>query len=201
MTWRHLQGNLDRRFTQVRDAIQQRREQLAAHAEAELLEYQRRRVQQLNNGLKSITDQANRRAVALLDEYSDLASGGKWHGKRLAMFEAPYLVKPPSILEQRRAKVAEVDALIRCALEKLATLYEELLPYPDKAEVFEKENLDAVVDRLMKPALSMRQEQVGSYRPRPQREAGTGRRANGSGSCDGSLSGTRGDRTLRRLIS
>ena len=75
-----------------------------------LIEYQRRRVQQLNNGLKSITDQANRRAVALLDEYSDLASGGKWHGKRLAMFETPYLIKPPSILEQRGTKVAEIDA-------------------------------------------------------------------------------------------
>ena len=35
--------------------------------------------------------------------------------------------------------MAEIDALPRCALAKLAKLYDELLPYPDKAETFEKE--------------------------------------------------------------
>lgn len=149
MTWRHLHGNLDQRFTQVRGAIQQRRELLVAQAEAELLANQRRRVQQLNNGMRRIADQAHRRAVALLDEHCDLASGGKWGGRRLAMFEAPHLAKPPSILKRRRARVAEIDALTRRALAELAKLYDELLPYPDKAEAFENEDLDAVVDRLM----------------------------------------------------
>lgn len=158
MTWRHLHGFLDRRFAQVCAAILQRHDQLVAQLEMELLERQRRRVQQLNSGLKNITDEANRRVVALLDEYCDVAVGGKWHGKRRAVFESPYLVKLPSIIDERRARVAEIDALTRCALAKLAKLYEELLPYPDKAEAFEKEPLGAIVDRMMKPVLPIRQE-------------------------------------------
>ena len=152
MTWRHLHGTLDRRFAQVRAAILQRRDQLVAQLEMELLEHQRRRVRQLNAGLKNITDEANRRVVALLDGYSDVAYDGKWQGKRLAVFNAPYLVKPPTIVEQRCALVAEIDALTRWALTKLAKLYDELLPYPDKAEAFEKEALTAIVNRLMEPA-------------------------------------------------
>jgi hypothetical protein len=158
MTWRHLHKTLDRRFAQVRAAILQRRDQLVAQLEMELLEHQRRRVRQLNAGLKNITDEANRRVVALLDGYSDIACGGKWQGKRLAVFEKPYLGNPPAIVEQRHARVAEIDALTRWALAKLAKLYDELLPYPDKAEAFEKEPLTAIVDRLMEPPLPIRQE-------------------------------------------
>ena len=158
MTWCHLHGALDRRCAEVGAAILERRDQLVAQLEMELLEHQRRRVRQFNAGLKNITDEANRRVVALLDGYSDVAYGGKWQGKRLAVFEAPYLGKPPAIAEQRRARVAEIDALTRCALAKLAKLYDELLPYPDKAEAFEKESLSAVVDQLMQPALPIRQE-------------------------------------------
>lgn len=162
MTWCHLHRTLDRRFAQVRAALLQRRDQLVAQLEVELLEHQRRRVRQLNAGLKNITDEANRRVVALLDGYSDVAYGGKWQGKRLAVFEEPYLVKPPAIVEQRRARVAEIDALTRCALVKLAKLYDELLPYPDKAEAFEKEPLTAIMDRLMEPVLPIRQETYSS---------------------------------------
>jgi len=156
MTWRHLHRTLDRRFAQVRAAILQRRDQLVAQLEMELREHQRRRVRQLNAGLKNITDEANRRVVALLERYSDVAAGGKWQGKRLAVFEEPYLVTPPAIVEQRRDRVAEIDALTRCALAKLAKLYDELLPYPDKAESFEKESLTAIVDRLIEPAQTIR---------------------------------------------
>ena len=85
MTWCHLYGALDRRFAQVRAAILERRDQLVAHLERELLEQQRRRVRQLNAGLKNSTDEANRRVVALLDGYSDVAYGGRWQGKRLAV--------------------------------------------------------------------------------------------------------------------
>lgn len=162
MTWRHLHRTLDRRFTQVRAAILQRRDQLVAQLEMELLERQRRRVRQLNAGLKKITDEANRRVVALLDGYSDVAYGGKWQGKRLAAFEKPYLGKPPAIVEQRHARVAEIDALTRRTLAELAKLYDELLPYPDKAEAFEKEPLTAIVDRLMESAVPIRQETYSS---------------------------------------
>ena len=162
MTWRHLHRSLDRRFAQVRAAVLQRRDQLVAQLEMELLEHQRRRVRQLNAGLKSITNEANRRVVALLDGYSDVAFGGKWQGKRLAVFEIPYPRKPPAIVEQRHARVAEIDALTRCALAKLAKLYDELLPYPDRAEAFEKEPLTAIVDRLMKPPMPICQKAYSS---------------------------------------
>lgn len=141
MTWRHLHSTLDRRFAQVRAAVLQRRDQLVAQLERELLEHQRRRVRQLNAGLKNITDEANRRVVALLDGYTDVAYGGKWQGKRLAVFEIPYLGKPPAIVEQRHARVAEIDALTRCVLAELVKLYDKLLPYPNKAEASEKEDL------------------------------------------------------------
>lgn len=153
MTWRHLRGNLDRRYAQVRAAILERRDQLVTQTEIELLEHQRKRVRQLNDGLRHIADQANRRVVALLDEYSDLAPGGRWRGKRLAMFEAPYLLRPPAVIEQRCATVAEIDALARCALERLKQSYDGLLAHPDAAEAFEKEDLGTIVDRLMRPAL------------------------------------------------
>ena len=160
MTWRHLQGNLDRRSAQVGAAILQRRDQLVAQTEIELLEHQRKCVRQLNDGLRHITDQANRRVVALLGEYSDLAFDGRWHGKRLATFEAPYLVRPPAAIEQRRARVAEIDALTQCALVRLKQSYDGLLAHPDATEEFEKEDLGTIVDRLMKPALPIRPEAV-----------------------------------------
>jgi hypothetical protein len=62
-------------------------------------------------------------------------------GRRLAVFQAPYLAKPPAIVDERRARVAEIDALTRCVLAELVKLYDKLLPYPDKAEAFEKEDL------------------------------------------------------------
>jgi hypothetical protein len=86
MTWRHLHGTVDRRFAQVCAAILQRRDQLVTQLEIELLEYQRRSVRQLNARLANITDEANRRVVDLLDGYSDVAYGGKWQGRRLAVF-------------------------------------------------------------------------------------------------------------------
>jgi hypothetical protein len=149
MTWRHLYENLDRRFAEVQGAIVQRRDELVGQAETELLEHQRKRVRQLNDGLRKITDEANRRVVALLDEYSDLAFGGQWRGKRLAMFEPPYLMKPPLVIEQRRARVAKIDDLTRCAMIRLKQSYKGLLANPDAAEAFEKEDLDAIVNRLM----------------------------------------------------
>jgi hypothetical protein len=149
MTWRHLEGNLNRRFTQVRAAIQQRRDQLVTEAEMALLERQCKRVQQLNDGLRTIADQANRRVVALLDEYSDIAFGGQWRGKRRAAFEVPFIGKPPSITQQRRERVTEIDALIRGALTRLQQSYDGLLADPDAAEAFEKQDLNAIVDRLM----------------------------------------------------
>ena len=153
MTWRHLQETVDRRFAQVRAAILQRRDQLVAQLEMELLEHQRRRVRQLNARLENITDEANRRVVALLDGYSDVSYGSKSQRKRLPAFEAPYLAKPPVIVAQRRARVVEIDALTRRSLVKLDQLYDELLPYPDKVEALEKEDLCSIVDRLMEPVL------------------------------------------------
>jgi hypothetical protein len=165
MTWRHLEGNLNRRFAQVRAAIRQRRDQLVTEAEMALLERQCKRVQQLNNGLHAIADQANRRVVALLDEYSDIAFGGQWRGKRRAAFEAPLLGKPPSITQQRRERVTEIDALIRCTLTRLRQSYDGLLADPDAAEAFEKQDLDAIVDRLM--ADERKESQCSAPAPRP----------------------------------
>ena len=76
MTWRHLYRTLDRRFTQVLAAILQHHGQLVAQLEMELLEHQRRRVRQRNAGLKKITDETNRRVVALLDGYFECYSHG-----------------------------------------------------------------------------------------------------------------------------
>jgi hypothetical protein len=44
----------------------------------------------------------------------------------------------PAIVEQRHARVAEIDALTRRTLAELAKLYDELLPYPDKAEALKR---------------------------------------------------------------
>jgi len=45
--------------------------------------------------------------------------------------------------------VAEIEVLTRCALIRLAQSYDRLLANPDAAEAFEREDLGAIVDRLM----------------------------------------------------
>jgi hypothetical protein len=65
--------------------VQQRRAELIAETEAELLDRcqaESERIEQLNRGLHEITEEANRKAVALLREFDDLAGGGRWKGVR-----------------------------------------------------------------------------------------------------------------------
>ncbi|MGH3573239.1 MAG: hypothetical protein ACRDUW_15620, partial [Pseudonocardiaceae bacterium] len=78
MTDRELRATIRQRFIALRAEVQQRRTELITETEAQLFERYRvenERADELDRGLKEITDEANRKAVALLREFEDLADG------------------------------------------------------------------------------------------------------------------------------
>lgn len=76
---RELRAPTQRRLTALRAAAKQRGAELVTETEARL---------------QAITDEANRKIVAVLREFEDLADGGRWPGGRQVIFEAPRFCRP-----------------------------------------------------------------------------------------------------------
>jgi hypothetical protein len=156
VTDRELRVAIRKRFNTLRVAVQQRRAELLAETEAELLEkykVESERVEELNRRLKEITDEANRKAVALLREFEDLAEGGRWKGSRQAMFEVPRVYRVNTDRTQRhRTLVAEIDRKTEQALRVLDRQQASLLRAPDRARSMMAKGTPAIVTGLIPPA-------------------------------------------------
>ena len=155
MTDRELRIAIRQRFDTLRIAVQQRRAELIAETEAELRDQyqtQSQRIDELNRGLKEITEEANRKAVALLREFEDLA-GGRWKGIRQAMFEVPRICRVHADHSQRhRTLMADIDKQTELALRVLDRQQASLLRAPDRARTLMDKGVPAIVTGLIPPA-------------------------------------------------
>lgn len=156
MTDRELRVVIRKRFSALRVAVQQRRDELIAETEAETLaryQAENERVAELNRRLRTITEEANRKAVSLLREFEDLAAGGRWKGSRHAMFEVPrgYRVNPART-HRHRTLIAEIDRRTRQALRVLDRQQASLLRAPDWARILMAKGTPAIVTGLIPPA-------------------------------------------------
>jgi hypothetical protein len=156
MTDRELRVAIRQRFNALRIAVQQRRAELIAETEAELLDRfqaESERAEELNRGLKEITDEANRKAVALLREFEDLAAGGRWKGSRQAMFEVPRISRVNVDRAQRhRALLTDIENQTNQALRVLDRQQASLLRAPDRARTLMAKGAPAIVTGLILPA-------------------------------------------------
>jgi hypothetical protein len=156
MTDRELRVAIRQRFNALRIAVQQRRAELIAETEAELLDRfqaESERAEELNRGLKEITDEANRKAVALLREFEDLAAGGRWKGSRQAMFEVPRILRVNVDRAQRhRALLTDIENQTNQALRVLDRQQASLLRAPDRARTLMAKGAPAIVTGLIPPA-------------------------------------------------
>lgn len=142
--------SVDSKLKTIHAVIEQRRTQLLAEVELELLALHDRNVmdaQRLNRRLVEITNSANVSVLMELGRYQELVSG-RW--RRRAVFEAPRLVALPVIVAKRRAMIADVDGRIRRA----HALLDQLWRNPEKAEYLSVREPAAVVDELMQPVLT-----------------------------------------------
>lgn len=155
MTDRELRVAIRERFDTLRIAVRQRRAELIAETEAELLdryETKSRRIDELNRGLKEITEEANRKAVALLREFEDLA-GGRWKGIRQAMFEVPRIGRVSTdYIQRHRTLMADIDRQTEVALRVLDRQQASLLRSPDRARTLMAKGAPAIVTGLIPPA-------------------------------------------------
>lgn len=156
MTDRELRIAIRQRFETLRLAVQQRRGELIAETEAELRDrYQAEvgRIEELNQRLKEITEEANRKAVALLREFEDLADGGRWKGIRQAMFEVPRICRVNADSSQRhRTLMADIEKQTEQALRVLDRQQASLLRAPDQARTLMAKGAPAIVTGLIPPA-------------------------------------------------
>jgi hypothetical protein len=110
------------------------------------------RIDELNRGLKEITEEANRKVVALLREFDDLA-GGKWKGIRQAMFEVPRISRVRADHSLRhRTLMADIDKQTELALRVLDRQQASLLRAPDRARTLMAKRVPAIVTGLIPPA-------------------------------------------------
>jgi hypothetical protein len=153
MSDRELHATIRQRFTALRSAIKQRHTELIIETEAQLLEQYRaesERADELDRRLQEITDDANRKAVALLREFEDLADGGRWSGGRAAIFEAPRLARSHADRTRRhRALLAGIDNQIRQAMRLLDRQQTTLLRTPGLAQTFLARSIPAFVTDLV----------------------------------------------------
>jgi hypothetical protein len=156
MTDRELRVAIRQRFETLRIEVQQRRAELIAETEAELRDrYQTEseRLDELNRRLKEITEEANRKAVALLREFEDLAGGGRWKGIREAMFEVPRVNHSGANRSQRhRTLMADIEKQTEQAMQVLDRQQASLLRAPDRARTLMARNAPAIVTGLIPPA-------------------------------------------------
>ena len=156
MTDRELRVAIRQRFDTLRIAVQQRRAELIAETEAELLDRcqaESERIEQLNRGLQEITDEANRKAVALLRQFEDLADGGRWKGIRQAMFDVPRVCRVNADRSQRhRTLMADIEKQTDLALRVLDRQQASLLRAPDRARTLMAKGAPAIVTGLIPPA-------------------------------------------------
>jgi hypothetical protein len=156
MTDRELRVAIRQRFETLRIEVQQRRAELIAETEAELRDrYQTEseRLDELNRRLKELTEEANRKAVALLREFEDLAGGGRWKGIREAMFEVPRVNHSGANRSQRhRTLMADIEKQTEQAMRVLDRQQASLLRAPDRARTLMARNAPAIVTGLIPPA-------------------------------------------------
>ncbi len=156
MTDRELRVVIRKRFSALRVAVQQRRDELIAETEAEILaryQAENERVEELNRRLSEITEEANRKAVALLREFEDLAAGGRWKGSRQAMFEVPRSYRVNADRTQRhRTLIAEINRKTDQALRVLDRQQASLLRAPERARTLIARGTPAIVTGLIPPA-------------------------------------------------
>ncbi len=156
MTDRELRATIRQRFTALRVEVQQRRTELITETEVQLFERcreQNERGDDLDRGLKEIADEANRKAVALLREFEDLADGGRWKGGRQAMFDVPRIQRSNAGRTRlHRALLAEIDNQTQQALRVLDRQQTTLLRAPDRARTFIARGIPAIVADLLTPA-------------------------------------------------
>lgn len=156
VTDRELRVVIRRRFAALRAAVEQRRTELVMESEAELLERCRRdteRADELNQGLKEITDEANRKAVALLREFEDLADGGRWRGGRQAIFDVPRIYRTSTDRTRlHRDSMADIDNRTQQALRVLDRQQTTLLRAPDRARTWMARGVPTIVAGLIPPA-------------------------------------------------
>jgi hypothetical protein len=156
MTDRELRVAIRQRFNALRIAVQQRRAELIAETEAELLDRfqaESERLEELNRGLREITDEANRKAVALLREFEDLAAGGRWKGSRQAMFDVPRICGTNVDRAQRHhALMTDIENQTNQALRVLDRQQASLLRAPDRARTLMAKGAPAIVTGLIPPA-------------------------------------------------
>lgn len=147
---RFWQSAVDPQLARLHTAISERREALVTQVEIDLLIQHDLDVvaaQRLNQCLKDLTDDVNRRVLTVLSCYPNLAEGGRWH--RRAVFQAPRLVKLPSVGNKRRVLIADIDGRIRRA----HALLDQLWHNQDWKRRFSTQSSTAVVDELMVPVL------------------------------------------------
>ncbi|MGH3514406.1 MAG: hypothetical protein ACRDRB_19345 [Pseudonocardiaceae bacterium] len=156
MTDRELRATIRQRFIALRAEVQQRRTELITETEAQLFERYRvenERADELDRGLKEITDEANRKAVALLREFEDLADGGRWKGGRQAVFEVPRIHRSNADRTRlHRVLMAEIDNQTQQALRVLDRQQTTLLRAPDRARTCLARGIPAIVSDLITPA-------------------------------------------------
>jgi hypothetical protein len=156
MTDRELRVAIRQRFEALRIAVQQRRAELITETEAELLERcqaESERIEHLNRGLQEIAEEANRKTVALLREFEDLADGGRWQGIRHAMFEIPRVCRVHADRGQRhRTLMADIEKQTELALRVLDRQQASLLRAPDRARTLMAKGVPAIVTGLIPPA-------------------------------------------------
>ena len=155
MTDHELCASIRDRFSALRVAVQKRHTELIAETEADLLnryQAESERLEELNRRLKGITDEANRKVVALLREFEDLADGGRWKGSRQATFEVPR-VYPVNVerTHRHRTLIADIDKQAEKALQVLDRMQASLLRSPDRARTLMAKGAPAVVTGLIPP--------------------------------------------------
>lgn len=167
---RELRATIRERFAALRIAVRQRRAELVAELDNQVVEQcraEQERVAHLHRRLQDITNEANRAVVALLREYEDLAEGGRWAGGRQAMFEPPRIYRASTNRTRRhRLLVAEVDKQVRQALRVLDRQQATLLRAPNLARAFLNRTVPAIVADLV-PA--PRLEEIEARFGRPER--------------------------------
>ncbi|HKS52560.1 MAG TPA: hypothetical protein VJS67_11900 [Pseudonocardiaceae bacterium] len=156
MTDRELRVAIRQRFDTLRVAVQQRRAELIVETEADLRErYQTEseRLAELNRRLSEITEEANRKTVALLREFEDLAGGGRWKGIRQAMFEVPRIHHVNANRSERhRTLLADIEKQTELAMRVLDRQQASLLRAPDRARTLMAKGVPAIVTGLIPPA-------------------------------------------------
>jgi hypothetical protein len=155
MTDRELCASIRDRFTALRTAVRKRHIELIAEMEADLLSRYRcenELFDELNRRLSEITDEANRKVVALLREHEDLAESGRWKGSRQAMFEAPRICRVTvQRTRQYRRLIADIDKQAERALQLLDRQQASLLRRPDRARTLMAKGAPAIVTGLIPP--------------------------------------------------